>query len=237
MKPAIYRTGCTKTQTQSTDISEIGGRVKGRVQTLPYCLPFIRLVVCSGLLTAWLSLLAPNQGVCQQRDQQALTKELEGIARVATVMVDGDVCQRIMTQRALKKMFTIDPKDPWAGADNFDVNAEPFIQIKKTLIRLSRLVNYPVDCNLWMPFEEEPGKIQVLIRNQYEMSQFWNFGQLYTNLFPEMKEVLSTGKPLTVQKRANNISVLTPVYNSLGNIVGLVEVVSQVKFNPQENVK
>ncbi len=181
--------------------------------------------------------LIPQPEMGQERDQQALVRDLENIARVATVMVDGDVCQRIMTERALSKMFIVDPKDPWVGGDNFDVNAEPFIQIKKTLMRLARLAEYPVDCNLWMPFKDKPGKIQVLIRNQYEMSQFWSFGQLYTDTFPEMKSVLDSGKPLVVQKRTNILSVLTPVYNSSGDIVGLVEVVSRARFNPQENVK
>jgi hypothetical protein len=194
---------------------------------------FLKFITGMALST----LFFPISGSGQAREQQTLTKELEEIARVATIMVDGDVCQHIMTERALGKMFVIDPKDPWAGSDNFDVNAEPFIQTKKVLMRLARLVSYPVDCNLWMPFKEEPGKIQVLVRNQYEMSQFWSFGQLYTDTFPEMKDVLSTGKRLTVQKRKNIISVLAPVYNSLGDIVGLVEVVSQVQFNPQENVK
>ncbi|HVN81249.1 MAG TPA: hypothetical protein VMW38_19830 [Terriglobia bacterium] len=189
----------------------------------------------TGFLISTLFVSTPGFG--QVRDQQSLARDLEQIARVASIMVDGDVCQRIMTDRALKKMFVIDPKDPWAASDNFDVNAEPFIQTKKTLIRLARLVEYPVDCNLWMPFKEEPGRIQVLIRNKYEMSQFWSFGQLYATTPPEMQEVLATGKCLTVQKRGNIISVLTPVYNSLGEIVGLVEVVSRAQFNPQENVK
>lgn len=210
---------------------------KCQSNSLPCNSPVPRITACLAFITVWVTFLALNQGVCQERDKQALTKELEEIARVATIMVDGDVCQRIMTERALKKMFTIDPKDPWAGADNFDVNAEPYIQIKKTLIRLARLAPYPVDCNLWMPFKEEPGKIQVLIRNQYEMSQFWNFGELYADIYPEMKEVLTSGKPLTVQKSGNIVSIVTPVHNSLGDIVGLVEVVSQAKFNPQENVK
>ena len=193
-----------------------------------------------GIIAQYLALVLVGFSLCgyaQERDRQGLAKELEQIARVATTMVDGDLCQRIMTERALQKMFTVDPKDPWAGADNFDVNAEPYIQTKKSLIRLARLADYPVDCNLWMPFKEEPGKIQVLIRNKYEMSQFWRFGQLFMDIPPEMKEVFSSGKPLTVQKRGNIVSVLAPVYNSLGDIVGLVEVVSRAQFNPQENVK
>jgi len=194
---------------------------------------------CLRLITGFLipTLFLSTPGFGQVRDQQSLARDLEQIARVASIMVDGDVCQRIMTDRALRKMFVIDPKDPWVGSDNFDVNAEPFVQTKKTLIRLARLADYPVDCNLWMPFKEEPGKIQVLIRNRYEMSQFWSFGQLYTEVPAEMKEVLTKRRPLTVQKRGDFISVLTPVYNSLDEVVGLVEVVSRTRFDPEENVK
>jgi len=173
----------------------------------------------------------------QSHTPEQMTRELEEVARVATVMVDGDACQRIMTERALKKMFVIDPKDQWAGSDNFDVNSEPFIQTKKTLMRLAKLRPYPIDCNLWMLFKEDPRKIQILIRNQYEMSQFWTWGVLYQEIPPEMAEVLSSKKPKTISGKSDLISVLTPVYNSLGDIVGLVEVVGRVRMNWQENVK
>ena len=173
----------------------------------------------------------------QSQARESMTSELQEVARVATVMVDGDVCQRIMTERALKKLFVIDPKDQWAGSDNFDVNAEPFIQTKKTLMRLAKLRPYPIDCNLWMLFKENPRQIQILIRNQYEMSQFWTWGVLYQEIPPDMAEVLSSGKPKTVTGKEDFISVLTPVYNSLGDIVGLVEVVSRVRMNWRENVK
>lgn len=42
----------------------------------------------------------------------------------------------------------------------------------------------------------------------------------------EMHEVLQTGKTLTVQKSSGVMSVLSPVRNSLNEIVGLVEVAS-----------
>src|SRR5215467_1092952 len=89
----------------------------------------------------------------QSPTRESLTRELEEVAGVATVMLDGDVCQRIMTDHALKKLFDLNPEDQWAGSDNFDVNAEPFIQTKKTLMRLAKLRPYPVDCNLWMLFK------------------------------------------------------------------------------------
>jgi len=160
------------------------------------------------------------------RTKESVAKDLDEIARTATVMLDGDVCQKIMTKRSLGHMFAVDPKDPWAASDNFEVNYEPFIQAKKTLIRLSRLVPYACDVNLWMPFQEKPDKIQVLIRNVNEWSQFWTWGMLTQDMPPEMKRVLETGKREKVMKKAGMISVLAPICNSLGDIVALVEVVA-----------
>jgi len=160
------------------------------------------------------------------RTKEDVIRALDEVARTATVMVDGDVCRRIMTERALGFMFAVTAKDPWAASDNFDVNDEPYIQTKKTLIRLSRLVPFPCDVNLWMPFADRPGKIQVLIRNVNEWSQFWSWGMLVQDMPPEMRRVLETGKRETVMLKPGLISVLAPVRNSLGDTVALVEVVS-----------
>ncbi len=184
-----------------------------------------------------LLLILTSQAFGAERTKESITKDLQEVARIATVMMDGDVCQRIMTERALKRLFTVDPQDQWAASDNFDVNPEPYIQAKKTLIRLSMLLSYPVDCNLWMTFTDHPEKVQVLIRNRYEMSQFWSWGQLIQEIPPEMKEVLIKGEPRTVARAADFISVLAPVRNSLGETVGLVEVVSRINPHPEENVK
>jgi hypothetical protein len=151
-------------------------------------------------------------------------RDLQEIARVATVMIDGDVCQHIVTQRALQHMLHSDPRDKWQAGDNYDVHNAPFIQTKKTLIRLAMLAPYPVDVNLWMPVPSTQD-IQVVIRNKYNLSPFWN-GELEQAMPPEMHEVLQTGKTLTVQKTPGMISVLAPVRNSLNQIVGLVEVAS-----------
>jgi hypothetical protein len=169
--------------------------------------------------------------------KEEVTRQLDEIARVATVMVDGDLCQRIITKRALNFMGKVDPKDRYLAGDNFDVHHAPFIQTKKTLIRLSRLAPFPCDVNLWMRVEGMPGRIQILVRNVHEMSQFWRWGALQQNLPPPMKTVLATGKRITVTERPGWISVLAPVYNSLGDVVGLVEVVTREKLDPQENVK
>src|SRR5215467_5028068 len=166
-----------------------------------------------------------------------MAQELDDVARVATVMMDGDACQRIVTPRALENMFKSDPRDPWFAGDNYEVNDQAFIQVKKTLLRLARLVPFPCDVNLWMPIAGHPDKVRVVIRNVNEMSQFWPWGALYQDMIPEMKTVLETGRRITVSRKPGWVSVLAPVSDSLGDIVALVEVASQRQLNRQENVK
>jgi len=170
-----------------------------------------------------------------QQDDPAI--DLDHVARVATAMVDGDVCRRIQTPRSARLLLEKDPRDPWKASDNFDVNDEAFIATKKTLMRLARLCPSPCDVNLWMPLPSNPPRVQILIRNVYEMSQFWKWGDLHQEMPPEMKKVLDTGQRATVRRSPGMISVLAPVYDSLGDAVGLVEVVSQTRPDPRENVK
>ena len=186
-------------------------------------------LVLAGSQLAFLSVCGGAAAVAQtvsssSANAAAQQQDLQEIARVATVMVDGDVCQHIVTQRALQHMLHSDPRDNWQAGDNYDVHAAPFIQTKKTLIRLSMLAPYPVDVNLWMPVPTTQD-IQVVIRNKYNLSQFWH-GELEQPMPPEIREVLQSGKTLTVQKSPEMISVLAPVRNSLNEVVGLVEVVS-----------
>ena len=166
-----------------------------------------------------------------------MQKELDAMARVGSVMVDGDVCQRIVTQRAKDSLFASDPRDRFLAGDNYDVDDASFNAVKKTLTRLSHLASFPADINLWMPIEGHPGNVQMVVRNKNEMSQFWTWGALHQDLVPQMATVLQTGQRLTVANRPGWISVLAPVYNSLGDIVGLIEAVSRVKADAHENVK
>ncbi len=170
-------------------------------------------------------------------DLARMERDLDGIAKVATAMVDGDVCQRIVTERARENMSRSNPRDEYAPGDNYDVDDQAFIAAKKVLMRLSTLAEYPVDVNLWMPLDKDLKRVHITIRNRYEISQFWEWGKLEQPMFPPMRSVLETGKRLTVKQKPGYLSVLAPVRNSLGDVVGLVEVVSQSRFDARENVK
>jgi hypothetical protein len=187
----------------------------------------MKLVFCIALAASMLG----------ARDQATLARELDAIAKTATVMVDGDVCQRIVTPRALDYILSNPSRDKWAAADNYDVDAAAFITTKKTLMRLALLADYPVDVNLWMPLKPDWSSIHVVIRNKHEMSQFWPWGKLTQEPAPAMLEVRKTGRRITISEKPGFVSVLAPVRNSLGEIVGLVEVVSRVQPDARENVK
>jgi hypothetical protein len=166
-----------------------------------------------------------------------VTRDVDDVARIASVMVDGNVCRRIVTPRALEYMFKNDPHDQWAAGDNYEVNDAAFIAVKKTLIRLSHLAPFPCDVNLWMPIAGHPDKVRIVIRNANELSQFWPWGAIYQDMIPPMKEVIESGHRVTVTEKPGWISVLAPVYDSLGDVVGLVEAVTQTPIDPQGNVK
>src|SRR5436305_15337860 len=110
--------------------------------------------------------------------QDRFSVQLDEIARVASVMVDGDTCLRIVKPRALQAIAHPDPKDQWAAGDNYEVDHAAFIEIKKTLRRLSLLASFACDVNLWLPLKEQPGKIHIVVRNVNEMSQFWQWAVL-----------------------------------------------------------
>ncbi|PYU68034.1 MAG: hypothetical protein DMG49_17105 [Acidobacteria bacterium] len=192
-------------------------------------LPLIASLTFAILATANLSL--------KEEGSAEMQLELDSLARVGSVMVDGDVCQKIVTERAKQFLFASDPRDEFLAGDNYDVDDAAFNSVKKTLIRLSHLAPFPADVNLWMPIEGHRGKIHLVIRNKNEMSQFWNWGELYGDMAPQMESVLKTGQRITVTSKPGWISVLAPVYNSLGDVVGLIEAVSRVNVDAHENVK
>jgi hypothetical protein len=158
------------------------------------------------------------------------------LARLATIMVDGDLCQRIVKPQSIREMFQPNPRDKWSASDNYNVDQPAYIQTKKTLIRLAKTVDFPVDLNLWMLLPK-PNKIHIVIRQSNEISQFWTWGTFFQDMHPAMKKVVDTGQRVTVSEKPGLTSILTPVKNSLGDIVGIIEVAAAAKLDPNENVK
>jgi len=165
----------------------------------------------------------------QPKPVKTIESQLDELGRIASVLVDGELASDIVTDRAAKLMFRKDPNDPYAGADNYDVNFEPFMQTKKLLIRLEGLVDFPVNCNLWMRCKGKPELVQMVIRQNPGWSQFYSWGTHSTEPTPEMTRVLEKGERVFVRAKPprDHIVVLAPIRDSLGDVVGFVEVVTR----------
>lgn len=155
--------------------------------------------------------------------------ELRRLAAIASAVLDGDECMEIVTDRAAELMFKVDPRDKWIGSDNYDVDREKFTRTKKLLIRVSRLADFPADCNLWLRTKQKPWQVHAVILQVNGLSSFYRFGQMVIDPPEEFVPVLKEGQTVAVTgKRPNVVSVLAPVHNSLGDVVGLVEAASRV---------
>jgi hypothetical protein len=76
-----------------------------------------------------------------------------------------------------------------------------------------------------------------VVRNVNELSQFWQWGALFQDMDPRMRTVLATRQRVVVKDKPGWVSVLAPVYDSEGSVPGLVEVVTNTRPDPHENVK
>jgi hypothetical protein len=152
-------------------------------------------------------------------------RSLHEIARAVTCMVDGEVVKEVVTERAQEKVFMIDPKDKWAAGDNWDYNQEPYVKVKQTLERACCLAAGQVGCNLYMPSAYKPAKWLHLMNTLYGAKQMLSRpGDMVYDPEPELLKVFMTGQRLEVSRNEGTYSVLTPVYDSLGQITAVVEV-------------
>jgi hypothetical protein len=158
-------------------------------------------------------------------DAQPVYRSLHEIARTITCMVDGEMVKEIITERAQEKAFLVDPKDQWAAGDNWDYNHEPFTKVKQTLERAGYLAAGQVGCTLYMPAMARPAKWFVVLNTVFSGKQFLQGpGDMSFDPEPELLQVFMTGQRLEASKRPGEYSVLTPVYDSLGQITAVVEV-------------
>jgi hypothetical protein len=148
---------------------------------------------------------------------------LKELARVASVMVDGEDAEHVVTDRAMHYIANPDPKHRFLAGDYFDVDFDGFLRAKKTLLRLSRLVDFRCDTVLWMKVKGRDELVTPLLHNG-TLSQWYRFGASSAEAAGPMAECLRSGEVTPVEDGASDmLTVLAPVRDSLGDVVGLVE--------------
>lgn len=153
-----------------------------------------------------------------------MLKQLGELGRIASVMIDGEEVLRILEASTEHYIKNPDPKHRYLALDHFVVDHEPFLRTKKTLTRLSMLVDFPCSTHLFLSIDGLDGAVTPLVQNK-SWSRYYKFGAGETALAPEMTECLETGE--VVEAPADHpsctLTVLAPVKDSLGDVVGLVE--------------
>jgi hypothetical protein len=151
---------------------------------------------------------------------------LREIARVASIIFDGELCREIVTERAWKSLGNVDPNDPYVASDNYDVEHAPFIAAKKMLLRLERLAptKIAVQCALWVPVPTFPGEMALIIWNR-RLSRWWKGRPWHVPATPEMTAAMTTGQLQDVPDDDSGVTtVIAPLRDSFKDVSGFIEV-------------
>jgi hypothetical protein len=145
-------------------------------------------------------------------------------ARVASIMVDGDEAKRIITDRAMHYISHPDPNHRFLSGDHFDVDHAHFLRMKKTLLRLERLLGFSCSASLWVNVEGLEGTVTLAVQNG-SLHRYYRFGEEKLEAPAEMVECIGTGQTVVapLEHPSQMLTVLAPIFDSLGDVSGAVE--------------
>jgi hypothetical protein len=154
------------------------------------------------------------------------------VAEIAAGILDGEEVKRIVSEQAMHYIANPDPNFIYLSGDYFDVDQELFLRNKKLLLRLERLGKVTMNGALWVPVPGQEAVTLALHNGPYH--RYYNFGMERLASPPEMKEVLEAGKVVSVSPSGdkNLATVLAPVRDSLGDVVGVVELTAPLDAPP-----
>ena len=150
---------------------------------------------------------------------------LKETARVAAVMVDGELAKRIIADRSHHYIANPDPKFRFLTGDYYDVDHASFLLMKKTLLRLEKLVDFPCNTSLWVRVKGLEDHVTVAVQNG-SLHRYWQWGEHKRELAGEMAGCFACGEVTVAPEDENLATVLAPVRDSLGDVVGVVELTS-----------
>jgi hypothetical protein len=156
-------------------------------------------------------------------------------ARVASVMIDGDQANRIITGKAMHYIAHPDPKHRFLSGDHYDVDHARFLRMKKTLLRLERLLEFACSTSLWVRVDGLHTTVTLAVQNG-SVHRYYRFGEEKIEASPEMAECIETGQTVVapLEHPSQTLTVLAPVFDSLGDVVGVVELSAQ---NPAARIQ
>ncbi len=156
-------------------------------------------------------------------DRKRLASLVE-LARIASTMMDGDVADRIITERALHHVLNPDPEYRFLAGDYYDVDHAAFLITKKSMMRLSRLIDFECGVTLWLRVRGSDSLVTPAVR-QGELSRWCSFSTAFVDAPPPLADVLATGTRVAIEPEpdARIVTALSIVLDSLSEPVGVIE--------------
>ncbi|MBA3846009.1 MAG: hypothetical protein H0X45_05130 [Planctomycetes bacterium] len=161
---------------------------------------------------------------------------LSQIARVATALIDGDEARRIITDRAYWYAADPYPTHIYLAGDYMDFDLARHDRMKKFLIRLGTLAPVRCDAGLWVWVKGAEHLATIACHNG-ELHRWYRFGENSRALEPEMV-ACRRGEAVVARPTATIpfVTVLAPVRDSLGDVIGCVELTAADPAVPAEKL-
>ena len=158
--------------------------------------------------------------------------ELTRLGEIAAGIIDGEDIKAVVLPSAMEQIIEPDKVHPYTAGDCFDVDMPLFLRVKKLLLRIERLSELEVCGSIWIPV---PGtdEATVIIHNGVH-HRWYVFGQLKLDTPAPLKQMLETGEMVQVAPGEGEVlaTVLAPIRDSLGDVVGAVELSAPLEGPP-----
>ena len=143
---------------------------------------------------------------------QQRTARLAELARLAQIFIDGDLLSQLLSEHGRL----------WTDTDDIDFNYEPFIVLKKTVLRLELV---PTDGRgayiaVWRQRPDIPAEAEPLL---FGMKRSGYTTDKITMPKP-MRVAITRQRVATEVLPSRALTLFAPLYDSLHHVVGAVEV-------------
>lgn len=150
------------------------------------------------------------------------------VARIASIIVDGDEASRIIKEDSMFALVHDQPEYRFLALDRYRVDIDTCMRMKKLLLRIEQLEETEYCCSLWVPVPATD--LVTLALQNGNMNRYYDFGQKVLAI-PEPMQRCMTGKEpvfLTPDDERSVATVLAPVYNSLEEVSAVLELSSAI---------
>lgn len=148
----------------------------------------------------------------QTVDDAARLARLAEVARLAQIFIDGELLGQLLTPQGFAG----------ASGDDVDYQHQPFITLKKLLLRLEQTPpdGSPVYVNVWRQRPDDATRGEPLVAGM----KVSLFGFDVVPMPRAMRAAMLNQRTSTEQHPGGAVSIFAPLYDSLHRVAGAVEV-------------